>query len=107
MRAWSTARFSIPLPDGHRFPVQKYALDRSAPDLVFYLAGADPCAEDRFGRLGLTRAGLRPRDRLVFEACRRRGLPVVMTLSGGYARDVGEVAEIHADTLSELIACCG
>ncbi len=71
---------------------------------MFYLAGADPYIEDRFGRLGLTRAGLRERDRLVFEACRRRGLPVVMTLSGGYARNVNDVAEIHANTLAELLA---
>lgn len=80
-------------------------LDRSDPDLVFYLAGADPYAGDRLGRLGLSRAGLRERDRMVCTACRARGLPVVMTLSGGYAQEIHEVAEIHADTLSELLAC--
>ncbi|HSB55872.1 MAG TPA: hypothetical protein VLD58_16030, partial [Gemmatimonadales bacterium] len=58
------------------------------------------------GRLKVSRAGLRQRDRMVFQACRSRGLPVVMTLSGGYARDVTDVAEIHADTLEELLAAC-
>ena len=74
---------------------------------MFYLAGADPYSGDRFGRLGLSRAGLRARDRMVYSACRTRGLPVVMTLSGGYDDDVREIAEIHADTLQELVACYG
>jgi acetoin utilization deacetylase AcuC-like enzyme len=107
------SRVDVGLPDGCQDQAYLDALgrhlgdvlERSAPDLVFYLAGADPYAGDRFGRLGLSRAGLRERDRMVFQACRSRGLPVVMTLSGGYARDVSEVAEIHADTLSELLAC--
>ncbi len=105
------SRLDVGLPDG--CPDQPYldalsahleqVLDAAAPDLVFYLAGADPYIEDRFGRLGLTRDGLRERDRMVFEACRRRGLPVVMTLSGGYARNVNDVAEIHADTVDLLL----
>jgi acetoin utilization deacetylase AcuC-like enzyme len=107
------SRLDVGLPDGcesqpYLDALQQHldiVLEEAAPDLVFYLAGADPFVEDRFGRLGLTRAGLRERDRMVFEACHRRGLPVVMTLSGGYARNVNDVAEIHADTLSELITC--
>ncbi len=109
------SRLDVGLPDGCEDQAYLDALNRhldevlehSAPDLVCYLAGADPYAGDRFGRLRLSRAGLRERDRMVFQACRARGLPVVMTLSGGYARDVGEVAEIHADTLSELLTCYG
>lgn len=107
------SRLDVGLPDGcadqpYLDALQRHletVLEEAAPDLVFYLAGADPYVEDRFGRLGLTRAGLRERDRMVFEACRLRGLPVVMTLSGGYARNVNDVAEIHADTLSELMTC--
>jgi acetoin utilization deacetylase AcuC-like enzyme len=107
------SRLDVGLPDGSEDQAYLDALDRhldevleqSDPELVFYLAGADPYARDRFGRLGLTRAGLRARDRMVFSACRTRGLPVVMTLSGGYADDVREIAEIHADTLQELVAC--
>ena len=79
-------------------------LDRALPELVFYLAGADPYAADRFGRLGLSMDGLVRRDRLVFHATQHRGIPLVMTLSGGYARDVHEVATIHANTVRELVA---
>ena len=60
-------------------------LDGHRPDIVFYLAGADPYEGDRLGRLKLTIDGLRTRDRLVFDACRERGLPVAITMSGGYA----------------------
>jgi acetoin utilization deacetylase AcuC-like enzyme len=77
-------------------------LDDVRPDLVFYLAGADPYVEDRFGRLALSLDGLRARDRLVFEGCGRRGLPVVMTLAGGYARALEDVVSIHATTVGEL-----
>jgi acetoin utilization deacetylase AcuC-like enzyme len=77
-------------------------LDDARPDLVFYLAGADPYAEDRFGRLALSFDGLRTRDRLVFDGCRRRGLPVVLTLAGGYARTLEDVVSIHATTVGEL-----
>ena len=107
------SRLDVGLPDGCEDQVYldvlsrhlDDVLERSAPDLVCYLAGADPYVGDRFGRLRLSRAGLRERDRMVFQACRARGLAVVMTLSGGYAREVSEVAEIHADTLQELLAC--
>ncbi len=77
-------------------------LDESRPDIVFYLAGADPYVDDRFGRLALSFDGLRARDRLVFEGCRRRGLPVVLTLAGGYARSLEDVVTIHATTVREL-----
>ena len=77
-------------------------LDDAQPDIVFYLAGADPYAEDRFGRLALSFDGLRARDRLVFESCWRRGLPVVLTLAGGYARSLEDVVTIHATTVGEL-----
>lgn len=82
-------------------------LDAARPDLVFYLAGADPFVGDRFGRLGLSFAGLRERDRMVFAACHARGLPVVMTIAGGYARAVEDIATIHATTLAELLAIYG
>lgn len=82
-------------------------LERSAPDLVFYLAGADPFVHDRFGRLGLGIGGLRLRDRMVFRACRRRGLPVVLTLAGGYARELSDIVEIHTATVAEGLAALG
>jgi len=71
-------------------------VEAARPDLVFYLAGVDPLAGDRFGRLSLTPAGLALRDATVLEEMRGRGLPVVLVLSGGYARTPGTTALMHA-----------
>jgi acetoin utilization deacetylase AcuC-like enzyme len=79
-------------------------LDGHRPDLVFYLAGADPYEGDRLGRLKLTIDGLRTRDCLVFDACRDRQLPVVVAMSGGYANDVDAIVTIHANTIREAAA---
>lgn len=76
-------------------------LDRVEPDLVAYVAGADPYEDDQLGRLKLTREDLRARDRLVFDACVVRGIPVFATLAGGYARDVNDTVGIHADMIEE------
>lgn len=67
--------------------------------LAIYLAGADPFEGDRYGRLGLTSAGLAARDRLVLEDCQRRGIPVAIAMSGGYARDIDDIVSIHATTI--------
>lgn len=82
-------------------------LDEAAPELVFYLAGADPFEGDRFGRLGLSIDGLRARDRCVFAACARRAVPVVVTLAGGYAERMDDIVTIHANTVEELRAAFG
>jgi acetoin utilization deacetylase AcuC-like enzyme len=74
-------------------------LNRHQPDFVFYLAGADPYEGDRLGRLKLTIDGLRRRDELVFAECRRRGLPVAVSMRGGYAADVDAIITIHANTI--------
>src|SRR5580693_10147546 len=58
-----------------------------APNLVFYLAGADPYREDQLGGLSLTMDGLKQRDRLVFEAAVSQNVPVAVVLAGGYARN--------------------
>ena len=76
-------------------------LDAHRPDLVFYLAGADPYEGDRLGRLKLTIGGLRARDRMVFDACHARSLPVAVAMSGGYAPDVDAIVSIHANTIAE------
>jgi acetoin utilization deacetylase AcuC-like enzyme len=81
-------------------------LDGHRPDIVFYLAGADPYEGDRLGRLKLTVDGLRTRDRLVFDACRERGLPVAITMSGGYCPDVDAIVTIHANTIREAVHSC-
>ena len=74
----------------------------SGPELVVYQAGADPYREDQLGSLRLTMEGLRERDRCVFEECRRRGVPVAVTLGGGYARRTEDVVTIHLNTLQLL-----
>jgi acetoin utilization deacetylase AcuC-like enzyme len=80
-------------------------LDAHQPDIVFYLAGADPYEGDRLGRLKLTIAGLRERDRLIFETCRARDLPVAVAMSGGYAPDVDAIVAIHVNTIREAVSC--
>ena len=71
------------------------------PDVLFYLAGADPYADDQLGGLALSLAGLRRRDRLVFEAARSAGVPIVVLLAGGYARHLDDTVAIHAATIEE------
>jgi acetoin utilization deacetylase AcuC-like enzyme len=97
----------IPLADGTSdedyltalVPGLQGALTRSQPDLVIYLAGADPYKGDTMGRLALTKAGLARRDRIVLGACREARLPVAVTMSGGYARDIADTVDIHFETL--------
>jgi acetoin utilization deacetylase AcuC-like enzyme len=79
-------------------------LDAAEPELVFYLGGADPYVHDRFGRLGLTVAGLLERDRRSFDAFRGRALPTVLTLAGGYARELEDVVTIQANTVEAALA---
>lgn len=75
------------------------ALDRADADLAIYLAGADPHERDRIGKMKLTFAGLRARDEMVLDACRSRGLPVAITIAGGYGRDLGDVVTVHTQTM--------
>ncbi|MBK8248022.1 MAG: histone deacetylase [Gemmatimonadetes bacterium] len=74
-------------------------LARAQPDLVFYLAGADPHEGDRLGRLALTHEGLARRDHMVLTACRDVGIPVAITIAGGYGRDVATTVEAHVRTV--------
>jgi acetoin utilization deacetylase AcuC-like enzyme len=69
------------------------------PDLLFYVGGADPYCEDQLGGLALTMKGLKRRDALVFDHARRLGVPVAITLAGGYARRVSDTVRIHVDTI--------
>ena len=77
-------------------------LHAARPQLVVYLAGADPHEHDRLGRLKLTFDGLRRRDWMVLESCREVGLPVCVTIAGGYGRDVGETVRVHVNTVRLL-----
>jgi len=69
------------------------------PDLICYVAGADPYREDQLGGLDLSIEGLKQRDELVFRAARARGIPVMVTLAGGYAVRVEDTVTIHANTI--------
>src|SRR6266404_673830 len=69
------------------------------PDLICYIAGADPYREDQLGGLALTIAGLKQRDELVFRTAQARGVPVMVTFAGGYARNVEDTVTIHCNTV--------
>jgi acetoin utilization deacetylase AcuC-like enzyme len=70
-----------------------------APQILFYVAGADPYREDQLGGLALTMEGLAGRDALVFDYAKRHGAPAAMTLAGGYARRVEDTVKIHVGTI--------
>jgi len=75
------------------------ALEFITPDVMFYVGGADPYCEDQLGGLKLTKAGLRRRDTMVMDHAHRRGIPVAITLAGGYARRVEDTVQIHVGTI--------
>lgn len=77
----------------------KTVFGRFDPDLAIFLAGADPFEEDRWGRMKLTRDGLMARDNMVFETLEKRQVPVMVTMAGGYARDISAIVDIHFATV--------
>ena len=101
-----TSDLDLPLPDGTAdaeylallAATLPRLLDTERPDFVFYLAGVDVLATDKLGYLALTRAGCRERDQLVLAACRARGLPVQISMGGGYSERIADIVEAHANT---------
>ena len=98
----------IGLPDGAHDATFLDQLGRALPAVmahrpqcVFYLAGADPYEDDQLGGLRLNKEGLRERDRMVIDAVRREGVPLVIALAGGYARRVDDTVAIHSATIVE------
>ena len=83
------------------------AFDLSRPDLVIYLAGADPYRDDRLGRLGLTFDGLAERDRCVYARCRAQNTPAAIAMAGGYARQIEDTVQIHSTTIRLAKAVLG
>lgn len=81
------------LGDGYRA-----ALTMFRPELVVYVAGADPFYEDQLGGLSLTFEGLKERDRMVIRTAVSHGVPVVVVLAGGYSQNVEDTITIHANT---------
>jgi acetoin utilization deacetylase AcuC-like enzyme len=74
-------------------------LRKFTPELICYIAGADPYKEDQLGGLGMTIEGLKQRDALVFKVCKARNIPVMVTYAGGYARNVEDTVTIHCNTV--------
>ena len=74
------------------------------PDLIVYLAGADPFEDDQLGNLKLSKEGLRERDRLVLRTMREAGVPVAIVPAGGYARQIVDTVDIHVATIEEALA---
>lgn len=76
-----------------------WAKQRPTPDIVYYLAGADPFKYDRLGGLAVSKHGLEERDRMVFQFCRDRKLPLVISLAGGYAEQINDIVDIQFQTI--------
>lgn len=95
----------VELPDGTGDSAYLEALaavlpraEEFRPELLFYLSGVDALATDAIGRLALTHAGMAERDRRVIGFCREQGLPVVITLGGGYSNPIEATVEAHVNT---------
>jgi len=80
-------------------PAVRHSIDSFQPEIVFYIGGADPYREDQLGGLDISMNGLKDRDKGVFEEARKRKIPVVTTLAGGYARRVEDTVQIHVNTI--------
>src|SRR5579863_6494096 len=106
------SNLDVPLKDGVGDAEYLDVLHRHLPtvlgtanaDIVFYLAGVDVIAQDRYGKLALTEEGIRLRDRYVIEAVRSAGVPLVIVLAGGYAPTRARTAELHAHAFREAVA---
>jgi len=106
------SNLDVPLEDGvgdaeYLGALQRHlprVLDTACADIVFYLAGVDVAAGDRYGKLALTEEGIRRRDQCVIEAVRDRGLSLVIVLAGGYAATRVRTAELHAHVFREAVA---
>jgi acetoin utilization deacetylase AcuC-like enzyme len=80
-------------------PAVSQSLDSFQPEMVFYIGGADPYHDDQLGGLSISLPGLKARDKGVFEEARKRKIPVVTALAGGYARRIADTVQIHVNTV--------
>lgn len=98
--------FDLALPDGMTdepyLRLLRETLPRLAdtvqPDFIFYLSGVDILETDRLGRLNISRAGCRERDRIVLDFCHRNRVPVAVSMGGGYSARLADIVEAHANT---------
>jgi acetoin utilization deacetylase AcuC-like enzyme len=96
----------VPLPDGTTdgpylsllYDHLNAIIDRFQPDFVLYQSGVDVLETDKLGRLSLSRAGCRARDRMVLDTCHRYRLPIVVSMGGGYSMRLADIVEAHANT---------
>lgn len=105
--AKESSDLDIALPDGtgdddylcvlERVLTEMFA--RIQPDLIIYLAGADPHEGDRLGRLKLTAEGLARRDTMVLQAAHEKGIPVAIAMAGGYGRNIEDTVAVHLQTI--------
>ncbi|RJG05483.1 histone deacetylase [Noviherbaspirillum cavernae] len=103
-----TSDLDVALPDGTGDDAYLAALQealaelfrRFAPQLIIYLAGADPHEGDRLGRLKLTMSGLAARDHLVLATARQRGIPVAVAMAGGYGKNIQDTVAVHVQTIA-------
>ena len=101
----------VPLADGCTDQDYLDALDKALhvvrqrfdPAALIFLAGADPHEDDRLGRLGLTFEGLKQRDERVFDFAQRHGLPVTVTMAGGYGNQIDNTVAVHAQTVASAL----
>jgi acetoin utilization deacetylase AcuC-like enzyme len=84
---------------GALLPAVRHSLDKFEPEMVFYIGGADPYHDDQLGGLDISMDGLKERDKGVFEEARKRKIPVVTALAGGYARRLEDTIQIHTNTI--------
>ncbi len=104
----------VALPDGCEDDAYLRALapaleevEGFGPDVLFYQAGVDTLAGDRLGRMALTHAGLAKRDAMVFALAKRLRVPIVVTLGGGYGRDIDATVHAHVQVYRGLVAALG
>jgi acetoin utilization deacetylase AcuC-like enzyme len=96
----------VPLPDGMGDEafldlVQQHVprlIEQQKPDFIFYLSGVDVLASDKLGKLALSRAGCKERDRLVLQCCKQAGIPVQVSMGGGYSPQIKDIVEAHCNT---------
>jgi len=115
-RAPDTANsWSVPIPNGtggegyltllgEHLPG---AIERAKPDVILYQAGADPYREDPYSPLDMGVSDLQARDKAVFDAAKRAGIPIAWVLAGGYTKDVSKVVSVHLNTARSAVEVFG